>query len=201
MSTPESGYIFGWAGESLPAPAETLGVLRQVGWLPEGQSWWCAWNELEILLPQRLGDPAALSTDWDELRVFSPQAEFRQVRRGTGWRCALLAETPALPAALSGWQPLGTPYRVVSGLRVLWGRRLRLSGGETRGEVLFPRRLDYDVAGESPPYDQKALVADVRMYYDAEARLQAVRYAGLRHLPPGTVVVRPLPCTELGRIA
>lgn len=195
MSASESGYIFGWAGESLPALAEILNALQQTGWLPKEQSWWYAWSELEILLPQRLSDPVALPADWDELRVFSAQAEFRQVRHGRGWRQVLLAETADVPAALSGWTLLGAPYRVASSLRILWGRRLRMPGGEKRGEVLFPRPLEYDLAGEAAPYDQ-AVAADVRLYYDAEARLQTTRYAGLRHLPRGAnaATVRPLPC-------
>ena len=195
MSTPKSGYIFGWAGAIPPALAEALNALQQTGWLPQAQSWWYAWNELEILLPQRLGDLAALPADWDELRVFSAQAEFRQVRQGRDRRQVLLAETDDLPAALSGWTLLGAPCQVTSSLRILWGRRLRMPGGEKRGEVLFPRPLEYDLAGEAAPYDQ-AVVADVRLYYDAEARLRTARYAGLRHLPRGTdaATVRPLPC-------
>lgn len=201
MSTAKRGHIFEWADKNLPPLAEALNALREERWLPEDETWWCAWNELEILLPQRLGNPAALPIEWDELRIFSAQVELRQVRQGRGWRRVLLAETNRLPSRLSGWRALDPPYQVVPSLRILWGRRLRTPGGEKRGEVLFPRSLEYDLAGEVPPYDQKAVVADVRMYYDAEVRLQTVRYAGLKHLPPGTVEVRPLPCFELGRIA
>jgi len=193
MSTARRGYIFEWADTSLPPLAEALNALREERWLPENETWWCAWNELEILLPQRLGDPAALPTDWDELRVFSGQVEFRQVRQGRGWRRALLAETDRLPSRLSGWQALDPPYWVVPSLRILWGRRLRTSAGEQRGEVLFPRSLAYDLAGEVPPYDQRAVVADVQLYYDAEARLRTTRYAGLRHLPPGADIARVQP--------
>ncbi len=195
MSTAETGYVFSWADGNLPPLSDTLNSLRGIGWLPEEQSWWFAWNELQILLPQRLGDLAALPTDWDELRVFSAQAELRQVRQGRGWQRLLLTETRQLPPGISGWQPFGTHYRVEPSLHILWGRRLRVAGGEKRGEVLFPRPLEYDVAGETAPYDQ-ALVADVFLYYDAEARLQAARYVRLRHLPACADVarVRPLPC-------
>lgn len=195
MSTAQAGYIFGRKSQGSATLAETLAALRLANWLPEEQSWWFAWHELEIMLPQRLGDLAALPADWDELRVFSAQVELRQVRQGRSWRCSLLTETADLPSALVGWAMFGVAYRAVSGTRVLWGRRLRISGGEKRGEVLFPRPLEYDVAGETTSYDQ-ALVADVWAYYDSEARLQTVRYAGLKHLQPGAdiAMVQALPC-------
>lgn len=192
MTAVTNGYIYAWGDASWPGLAEALKALQAAGLLPADRSWWFAWREPDILLPQRLGDPAALPEDWDELRVFSPQVEFRQTRQGPGWRRLLLTETATLPAGLTGWQRLEPAYQATEGRRVLWGRRLRLAGGERRGEVRFPRPLDYDVAGEAPPY-QQALVADVRLYYDAEARLQTARYAGLRHVGAGTLQVQPFP--------
>ncbi|MDW8318511.1 MAG: hypothetical protein RMN53_11810 [Anaerolineae bacterium] len=192
MGATVNGHIFAWGDASWPGLAEALKALQAAGLLPADQSWWFAWREPDILLPQRLGDPAALPDDWDELRVFSPPVEFRQTRQGLGWRRLLLAEAETLAAGLTGWQRLEPSYRVTDGQRVLWGRRLRLAGGERRGEVRFPRPLDYDVAGEAPPYE-RALVADVRLYYDAEARLHTARYTGLRLVRAGTLQVQPLP--------
>lgn len=191
MSAATNGYIFTWCDDPWPGLAHTLNALRTAGLLPADQSWWFAWREPDILLPQRLGDPTALPTDWDELRVFSPQVEFRQTRQGQSWRRLLLSERDDLPAGLNGWQRLEPAYRVTKGKRVLWGRRLRLPGGERRGEVRFPRPLDYDVVGEGPPY-QQALVANVWLYHDAEARLHTARYASLGHIEAGALLVQPL---------
>ncbi len=65
--------------------------------------------------------------------------------------------------------------------------------------VAFPRRLEYDIAGESGHNYQKALVAEVQLYFDDEARLQTVRYMRLRHLPPGHDAARVEPLDQVMR--
>ena len=182
MKATRQGYIYSWEGR-LPPLSTSAMTLREVGWLREEESWWFAWCELDIALPQQLRDPAALPDDWDALHLFSPHVEMRQIRQGAGWRRVLLTENP-LPPALVGWTASGGVYSVKASLRILWGGRLRTPGGDARGVVMFPRALEYGVAGEAEQYD-KALVADVWLYHDAEARLFTERYGQLRHLAPG----------------
>lgn len=183
MTTERQGYFYGWEGAVPPALFALISPLRQVGWLPAASSWWFGWCELQIALPGRLTDDGAVPTDWDVVHLFSPQAELRWVRRGERWQPVLLAEAE-LPPGLGGWQRCNSAYSARRTQRILWGNRLRLPEGDGRGIVQFPRRLDYDIAGETESLDQ-AVVADVWAYYDAEERLQTVRYAGLRHTPPG----------------
>lgn len=94
------------------------------------------------------------------------------------------------------WVESKQPYEAILSHRIMWGNRLRKpvkegSGvEEARGEVTFPRPLAYDLAGEGTGNYDKALVADVRLYFDDEARLQTVRYMRIRHLPPGDDSIR-----------
>lgn len=92
------------------------------------------------------------------------------------------------------------PYKAILSHRIMWGNRLRKPAGgnsedeagveDARGVVKFPRPLEYDVAGEGTGNYDKALVADVYLYFDDEARLQTVRYMRIRHLPPGDDSIR-----------
>lgn len=94
------------------------------------------------------------------------------------------------------WDNSKQPYQAILSHRIMWGNRLRKpvkegSGvEEARGVVGFPRPLAYKVAGEGTGNYDKALVADVRLYFDDEARLQTVRYMRIYHLPPGDDSVR-----------
>lgn len=184
MTAGRHGYFYGWGSAAPPSFPTLIKALRQVGWLPDAASWWFGWCELQIALPGRLTGDSAVPTDWDAVHLFSSQAELRWVRRGARWQAVLLAEGE-LPPDLAGWQRLNGAYSARRTQRILWGNRLRLPDGDGRGIVQFPRRLDYDIAGETERLDQ-AVVADVWAYYDAEDRLQTVRYAGLRHTQPRT---------------
>lgn len=182
------GTIFAWGDSTRPPLPELVAGLRAAGSLPPGETWWFAWHEPAIRLPGRLNDLAELPADWDTLHLFSPQLEFRQVRRGAGWQWLLLSEAPLPDELASAWRRLGS-YPTVPSRRILWGGRLTLPTPDAgvvigRGVVAFPRRLDYEVEGEAERTDQ-ALMAEVQLYLDEEARQQSVRYKRLYHLPVG----------------
>jgi hypothetical protein len=94
------------------------------------------------------------------------------------------------------WENSEQSYQTILSHRIMWGNRLRKPAKEgagveeARGVVGFPRPLEYDVAGEGTGNYDKALVADVRLYFDDEARLQTVRYMRIYLLPPGDDSVR-----------
>lgn len=185
MTNEQQGYCYRWIGtgngDDPPQLPNLITGLREIGWLPDAASWWFGWCELEIALPGRLFTESQIPDDWDVVHLFSAYSELRWIRRGERYQAVLLAEV-ALPTNLTGWQLIngGTPYTARTTQRLLWGNRLRLPDGEGRGIVQFPRRLDYDLAGETDKRDQ-TIIADVRAYYDVEERLQMVRYAGLYH--------------------
>jgi hypothetical protein len=177
--TDATAYIYAWP-DAPPAPDELVAGLRTAQLLPDNSSWWFAWNELELVLPRLLAPDAQLAGDWSALHVFSPQVELRYTRRGGTHRAALLTEIA--PANLAGWASPDR-YHWQSGWRLLAGARMRLPGGEGRGVVAFPRPLDYGV----PESDERAstLVAQVRRYYDDQARLRATRYLRLDYESTG----------------
>lgn len=168
------------------SPAATVTALRGKGLFPEEETWWFAWRETAIQLPGILRAMAQLDEGWETLRIFSPRAELRWRRRGRELGCWLLLEEDP-KEALGEWKEAWVSheesgYRVRPSHRILWGRRMIMPGGrETRGEILFPRALAYDVPGDDP---KQALVADVVLYLDAAGRLQTVRYARLRRMIP-----------------
>ncbi|HXF69657.1 MAG TPA: hypothetical protein VNK89_07600 [Thermoflexus sp.] len=166
-------------------PADIVRALRGKGLFPEEETWWFAWRGTEIRLPGVLREMARLDEGWETLRVFSPRAELRWRRRGRELGCWLLLEEDpreALGELKEAWVSAESSYRISPSHRILWGRRMTMPGGrETRGEILFPRELAYDVPGDDP---KQALVADVVLYLDAAGRLQTVRYARLRRMFP-----------------
>lgn len=232
MSNTQNGTIYHWSKQKRPSLPEMVTQLQAVGLFPKEKSWWFAWHEVDIQLPSRLRDINQLPTDWDVLHIFSPDAEFRQIRRGRNWQWLLLSEKglpdelikprqnkAAEAAGIVGFfktsfgptkksesndkrlPPLwieASKYNPIPSRRILWGNALHLpakgdSGVEEgRGVVAFPRKLEYDVANEGGKNYQNALVADVLLYFDDEARLQTVRYVKIDHLPPGSVGVEPL---------
>jgi len=162
--------------------SELVAALREEGLFPEDETWWFAWNGLEIKLPGILRDFSELDKHWDVVRVFSLKAELRLARRGRSRGCWLLTEqTP--PEGIPGVEIASVEkYPVEEGHRILWGQKLRLPDGEARGEVVFPRKLNYELDNDDL---NKAWVADVKLYYDNAHRLQAVRYARLYQVVPG----------------
>jgi hypothetical protein len=189
--TPLQGYMLRWAGEEEPGLPALLAALQRARWLPEGQSWWFGWCEQDIRLPQLLDDSAALPVDWDELRVFSSQAELRRLRRGNRWLNLLLCEHEDWARDVEGWALACSYPEVVGSHRILWGKALRLPGGEVRGEVRFPRRLAYGVSA-GPDQPKLAVVADVQHYLDGEARLRTFRYGRLYYAAAGDAALRPV---------
>lgn len=177
-----------WLTLSHPgSPSETVRALREKDLFPDGETWWFAWRGTEIQLPGVLREMARLGEGWETLRVFSPRAELRWRRRGRELGCWLLLEEDpreALKELKEAWVSEESNYRVCPSHRILWGRRMTMPDGrETRGEILFPRELAYDVPGDDP---KQALVADVVLYLDAAGRLQTVRYARLRRMFPSS---------------
>ncbi|RMF27537.1 MAG: hypothetical protein D6759_17510 [Chloroflexi bacterium] len=182
-------------------PSQLLDSLRGLGLFPQEETWWFAWRETEIRLPGVLREPMDLDDGWEVLRVFSPQAELRLGRRGRGRGCWLLLEEGA--EEVINRLPDGAVLQqmacwVEPAHRILWGRKMVLPGRRTvRGEVIFPRELTYDLDGDRP---ERALVAEVQLYYDREGRLQTSRYVrlrlveheGFKRLPP-----RPYPAPDV----
>lgn len=180
MTTEARGYLYGWRGNAPPLLPAIGRELQQTGLLPAEASWWFGWHELAIQLPGRLVDLHALPATWDVIHLFSPHIELRWVERGGKHQVVLLTEQP-LPSSLSAWHlSTPTPYHVRRTTRILWGNRLQLLGEETRAVVQFPRQLQYDLPDEGANLDHP-IRAEVWAYYDAEARLQTIRYARLYH--------------------
>ena len=192
MSEPRFGRIYAWT-----APADLgamLHALRVAGWLPDGQAWWYGWHELAIRLPGQLNDLDQLPRDWERLVVWAPLVEVRQVRRGAGHQLVLLSEEPELPPAFATQPSEAQLYRVKAGIHLLEGGPLQLPDGPHRGVVALPRPLDYDLASATPAQKGGAgvVVAEVRKYYDHEARLRTTRYVRLVHQELGATQVPTL---------
>lgn len=175
-----------WLTLSPPeSPSRVVEALHGKGLFPEGETWWFAWREEEIRLPGVLTDLQPLDGEWDTLRVFSPRAELRWGQRGKKRGCwLLLEENPdrVLGELSEAWIRAIASCRVQLSHRILWGRRMTIPGNrETRGEILFPRPLSYDVPDDDP---RQALVADVVLYFDPEGRLQTARYVRLHRMFP-----------------
>ena len=173
--------------------SELVAALREEGLFPEDETWWFAWNGLEIKLPGILRELSELDRAWDVVRVFSPRAELRLARRGRGQGCWLLTEQAPVESIPGVEIVSRAEFVVEDGHRILWGQKLRLPDGEARGEVIFPRVLDYDLGDDDL---NKAWVADVKLYYDDAHRLQTVRYAGVHQVEPGEIKARSFPKPE-----
>lgn len=176
--------------------SELVAALQEVSLFPEGRTWWFAWNGLDIVLPGKVTDDADLDSDWDVVRVFSPQAELRVGRRGRGRGCWLLLEEDpqdALGDQYDAWVDDQAPpatFAVEGGHHILAGVKLRLPDGEKRGEIFYPRPLNYGIDDDDL---EQALVAAVRAYYDNARRLATVRYASIESAALGSIPVDPFP--------
>jgi hypothetical protein len=178
-----------------PEPVKMLvAALQEASLFPKVHTWWFAWNALEIVLPRLLDENANLDGDWEVLRIFSEQAELRVERRGGTHGCWLLLEREpeeALGVRYQEWvKDTSGPYTVEDGYHLLAGRKLELPDEDERGEILYPRTLDYGVGRDEL---SQALVATVRNYYDEAHRLISVRYATLQAVAPGSIPVQPFP--------
>jgi hypothetical protein len=173
------GYVLTFAGERA---REVFAACADLGFWPQGATWWFAWNELEISLPAPLADAAPFFEDrWDVARVFSAAAELRLELWGRRRIVRLLVEDGSrglLPAGLVS-RAAEESFVAEKGLRLLAGARLRLPGGPARGRVEFPRPLGYGVADD--PDHPLAVVAYV--YRDGEGGVRLVRYAELLRVP------------------
>jgi len=175
--------------------------LSEQGSFPEAKTFWFAWSEEEIQLP-RLLDELKVATDhrWDAVRIFSPNVELRRERRGSGYLTLVATEDEQLVEALVGMpnkfalkeEPKVFPL-TETGKRLLAGQKLEI-GSKTpkgvkpatvRGVVAFPRELKYELKNDMASNLDEALLAEVMLYHDQEARLQYVRYKG--------IVSKPLP--------
>jgi len=167
-------------------------ALQEVGLFPEKEKWWFAWNATEIRLPGVLNAPSDLVGAWERVHVFSPRAELRFNHRGGKPGCWLLLEEAPEEALkdVSGLDVLlKATYQVEKGVRILWGKKLHWPDGTLfRGEVIFPRVLNYNLPADNL---EKAWVTDVILYHDDEYRLQTGRYARLYQEGPGAVPVKP----------
>lgn len=164
--------------------------------------WWFAWNDLEMRLPGQLTQVSELDSDWEVLRIFSPQVELRLGPVGQQRGCWLLLEQdPQQALSQSFYQSwvIGEVdnFRVEASYHLLAGEQLKLPQGIQRGQVSYPRPLDYQFGSNMSDLD-KIIVAEVRKYYDATNRLSTVRYAGLELREPGpnSLNVQPLPTPE-----
>lgn len=174
--------------------AEVYRWMADRGYFSDGETFWFAWCEEEVQLP-RLLDELEIATDhrWDAVRIFSPKVELRRERRGSGYLTLVLTEDEQLVEALKGVSAQFTIkgqktfLLIEPGKRLLAGRKLEI-GTRTlqgvkyktiRGVVAFPRELEYGIVASL----DEALVAEVVLYYDQEARLQYVRYKGIASRP------------------
>jgi hypothetical protein len=87
------------------------------------------------------------------------------------------------------------PFRAEKGYHLLAGQKLRLPHDERRGEILYPRLLDYGLKQDDL---NKALAVQVWNYYDDFYRLATVRYAQLKLVDPGSgeVALKRFPSPE-----
>ena len=172
-------------------------ALRGIGLFSVDRTWWFAWNTLDIVLPSLLVEDAPLDRGWEVVRVFAKRAELRIGRRGMSRGCWLFLEEN--PQAVLGdlykeWvEEINGDFVVEDGYRLLAGQKLRLPEGDRRGEIIYPRPLDYGIGKDNL---EQSLVASVWVYYDKAHRLVTVRYAGIKLVKPGSIPVQPFPEPE-----
>jgi len=167
--------------------------LQKAAIFPKDQTWWFAWNTLNIALPSLLQNATDLEREWDALRVFSSRAELRFGRRGQGWGCWLLLEEQpreVMRDLYSRVREAVEVHIVEADHHVLAGQKLRFAHEEKRGEIVYPRLLEYGVPDDNL---SQALVVRVKAYYDSAYRLMTMRYAEIEGRTPGTLEPRQYP--------
>jgi hypothetical protein len=164
-------------------PSSAFEGLVAAGLFPAGETWWFAWCEAELRIPQSLADrQSPFAPHWDHVQVFSPLAELRCVRAGRKKIVLLLIEDEnQQKVEMPGIAIEATPYpHVRDGTHILLGERMRVFedglAREVRGKAGIPRRLDYLSDQDQPSF---ACVVGVKTYYDAQSQLAIVRYARL----------------------
>jgi hypothetical protein len=148
-------------------PSSAFEGLFAAGLFPAGETWWFAWCEAELRIPQSLADrQSPFAPHWDHVQVFSPLAELRCVRAGRKKIVLLLIEDEnQQKVEMPGIAIEATPYpHVRDGTHILLGERMRI-----------PRRLDYLSDQDQPSF----ACVGVKTYYDAQSQLAIVRYARL----------------------
>jgi len=185
------GFILGFAPVEGAKPALSLAydALGARGLFPEGGTFWFAWCETDIRLPRPFS-PELFLPHWEEVRLFSKQAELRGVRGAAGEEVRLLTEDNSLEKELiaeaGGFVPLASHFKVEPGRRLLVGKAgkiTRVANGRAarRSETVvaaFPLPLDYGTElGERQVWE-----AEVRYYTDSMGRLRLVRYCTLQAL-------------------
>ncbi|MDZ7373985.1 MAG: hypothetical protein ONB23_08425 [candidate division KSB1 bacterium] len=161
---------------------ELLAQLKEAGLFPSGESWWFAWNAVELVLPSVWDGPTDVRGEWAHFRLFSPKAELRLSVRMAWLSASLLTEQfPPAPT----WSSLcvGEPedFEVRPSRRVLLGKRMTMADSEVRGEVWLPRPLTYGI----PDQLDKAMTVHV-LEYRREAAWAATRYCRLEFVAPGS---------------
>jgi hypothetical protein len=176
-----NGFVIPLGGEFGPA---LLDPLREAGLLPADALWWFALAEDELVLPSRCDDlPRVFARPWERVSLFGPRAELRWQARGRHGSILLLLEAerpPDLPLPRAGQEarfPVCEP-----GIHLLWGEKQHLGNRRGRGQVGFPRPLDY-LADEPEAALEEACVLDVWRYSNPGHARQALRYAGVSRRP------------------
>jgi hypothetical protein len=181
-----------------------LDALRRASLLEEDALWWFALAEDELSLPTRCREPQQVfARPWDRVSLFGPRAELRWQRRGRGGAALLLLEAerpPELADLPAGKAACFPEIDQEPTTHLLWGEKQRLGDRLARGQVGFPRPLDY-LASETDPTLDGACVLTVCRYADPRERRQALRYLRLDHLPPSAwerCQVKPFPVPDVG---
>lgn len=184
------GYVWHRPAVTIPQVLEELGQLP-----PRGDLFWYAWNEHTLELPGILAQESLtkLNDDWDVCCVFSDDVEVRYryfPREPSCWiscedsspvcqKMHDLAESQSDVSHPKAFQQFPVARKT---LRILWGRKLHLAAGVTRGEVAFPRTLQYTLPDKDDL--ESAVAVDAFHYVDTVSGQSWIRYARLRLIPP-----------------
>ncbi|GBC92719.1 hypothetical protein HRbin15_01196 [bacterium HR15] len=166
------GSIWRWEGE----PTDALSLWNALN-LPAESAWWFGWHISHIELPQRL-PPALPSAEWEQLRIFSPDAELRALMTGSTIEYLLLTEQTETLASRQDWQCIAEGFEVRESQHILLGEPSAKSStpSDELVEIAFPRRFCYGI----PVQKGQVAVVQVRHYYDPLGRRRYTRYCALQ---------------------
>jgi hypothetical protein len=175
------GFVWYFSVSSIEEAVNLLGIRQNKQAL-----FFYGWNESTICLPQQMTEEhwAELGKNWDSCCIFGPACEIRCRFLSNAYHCWISAEIPweELKQGSSGTpEPLETSVFdiVKDGIRILWGRKLRIQSDERRGEVAFPRFLEYFAQDDL----ESAVIIRVKKYQHSSLGKVWVRYQGLDLLP------------------